>query len=73
MERTVRFASLTAPDAKDLRSMKIWIEQQRAPSREERGHLLGATDFVALVGKQEECWLDNIVERALLKYLPRDV
>ena len=73
MERTIRFASLGAPDARDLEGMKGWINQQAPLSREERGHLLGGTDFVALVEKEEECWLDKIVERALAKCFPRDV
>ncbi|CAD6566994.1 MAG: hypothetical protein ASARMPREDX12_009209 [Alectoria sarmentosa] len=73
VERTIRFASLGAPDARDLEGMKGWINQQAPLSREERGHLLGGTDFVALVEKEEECWLDKIVERALAKCFPRDV
>lgn len=73
MERTIRVASLRAPDARDLKSMKLWIKQQRPLSPEEEGHLLGGTDFIALVEKHEEGWLDNVIERALLKYLPRDV
>ena len=73
MDRTIRVASLRAPDTRDLRSMKLWIQQQQPLSMEERDHLLDGTDFVALVAKQEECWLDNIVERALLEYFPRDV
>ncbi|CAD6565252.1 MAG: hypothetical protein ASARMPRED_006524 [Alectoria sarmentosa] len=72
VERTIRFASLGAPDARDLEGMKGWINQQAPLSREERGHLLGGTDFVALVEKEEECWLDKIVERALAKCFPRD-
>lgn len=73
MERTIRVASLRAPDARDLESMKIWIQLQKPLSPEEESHLLGGTGFIALVEKQEEGWLDNIVERALFKYLPRDV
>ena len=73
MERTIRVASLRAPDARDLRSMKTWVEDQDPLGEEETSHLLGGTDFVALVGKEEECWLDDTVERALSKYLPRDV
>lgn len=73
MERTIRVASLRAPDARDLRGMKYWIENQIPLSWEERGPILGGTDFVALVEKQEECWLDKIVERALSKCFPRDV
>lgn len=72
MERTIRVASLRAPDARDLRGMKYWIENQIPLSWEERGPILGGTDFVALVEKQEECWLDKIVERALSKCFPRD-
>ena len=54
--------------------MKTWIGQEYPLSKEERRHLLDATDFVALVEKQEECWLDNIVERAVWKMFPtRDV
>ena len=73
MERTIRVASLRAPDARDLRSMKTWVEDQDPLGEEETSHLLGGTDFVALVEKEEECWLDATVERALSKYLPRDV
>ena len=69
----MRVASLTAPDAQDLVSMKNWIDEQQPLSEEERGHLLSGTDFVALVEKEEECWLDNVVERALAKYSPRGV
>lgn len=69
----MKFASMRAPDARDLKSMKLWINQQQPLSREERDHILNSTDFVALVPKQEEGWLDNVIERALLKYLPRDV
>ena len=71
MERTIRFASLRAPDARDLQSMKTWIKQHQPLSKEERAHLLNGTDFVALVEKQEEGWLDKIVERALLTCFPR--
>ncbi len=53
--------------------MKDWIKQQRPLSREEQDHLLDGTDFVALVEKQEECWLDKIVERALSKFPLSDV
>ena len=53
--------------------MKTWVEDQDPLGEEETSHLLGGTDFVALVEKEEECWLDNTVERALSKYLPRDV
>ena len=73
MERTIRVASLRAPDTRDLNSMKTWMELQEPLTWKERGRLLGATDLVALVEKQEECWLDSIVERALSKYFPRDV
>ena len=73
MERTIKVASLRTPDAQDLNSMKIWIELQKPLSREERAHLLGGSDFVALVEKQEEGWLDRTIEQALLHYLPRDV
>lgn len=73
VERTVRLASLRAPDARDLESLHNWMKQQEPLSREERGHLLDGTDFVALVEKKEECWLDNVVERAVFNYFPRDV
>ena len=73
MERTIKFASLRAPDARDLGGMKGWIKVHGAVSGEEGGHLLGGTDFVALVEKQEEGWLDNIVERALSRWWPRAV
>ena len=73
MERTRRVASLRAPDAQDLSSMRNWIDQEQPLSKEERDHLLSGTDFVALVEKQEECWLDSIVERVLLKCSHRDV
>lgn len=73
MERTRRVASLRAPDAQDFISMKNWIDQEQPLSKEERDHLLCGTDFVALVEKQEDCWLDSIVERALSKYSRRDV
>ncbi len=73
VERTIRFASLRAPDARDLRGMKTWIEDYRPLSEEECDHLLDGTDFVALVQEQEECWLDKIVERALSKCFPKDV
>lgn len=72
VERTIKFASLRAPDTNDLRGVKLWIEQEEPLSKEETKHLLGGTDFVALVEKQEECWLDNVVERALSKCLSRD-
>lgn len=72
VERTTKFASLRAPDARDLKGLKDWI-QHRPLTREESSHLLHATDFVALVEKQEECWLDTVVERALSKCFPRDV
>lgn len=71
MERTIKFASLRAPDAPDLEALKGWLQQQRLCD-EENGHLLRGTDFVALVDKQEECWLDTIVEHALT-YFPRGV
>ena len=73
MERTIRFASLRAPDAQDLRGLKAWIEHEAPLSEEENGHLLDGTDFVALVAKQEEGWLDKIVERALSKCFPKNV
>lgn len=72
MERTVRFASMRAPDARDLRGMKNWIRKKQLCGEETR-HLLEGTDFVALVEKQEEGWLDEVVERALSKCFPRDV
>ena len=53
--------------------MKGWIKQQEPLSMEERSHLMGGTDFVALVEKQEEGWLDEMVERALAKCFPGDV
>lgn len=61
------------PDARDLDSMKNWIDQHQPFTMKERCHFFGGTDFVALVAKQEECWLDDIVEQALSKYSPRDV
>lgn len=70
MERTIRIASLRAPDTRDLEGLKSWITLERPLSRDERGYLLGGNDFVALVEKQEECWLDKIVERALAKCFP---
>lgn len=73
MERTIRFASLRAPDARDLQGLKTWINRLQPLSVEERDHLLHGTDFVALVEKQEEGWLDKIVERALSKLFPRNV
>ena len=73
MERTIRFASLRAPDARDLRGLKTWIDLANPLSYEERDYLVDGTDFVALVEKQEECWLDNVVEQALMKCLPGDV
>ena len=74
MERTIRIASLRAPDARDLKGMKTWITQQQPPlSWEERCRLLGNTDFVALIEKQEEWWLDKVVEQALAKFFPRGV
>lgn len=73
MERTIRVASLRAPDAQDLDSIKHWMDHYQPLCREERENLLKGPDFVALVEKQEECWLDNIVERALSKYSPKDV
>ena len=73
MERTIRFASLRAPDAHDLRGLKAWIDLAKPLSKEERSYLVEGTDFVALVEKQEECWLDHVVERALMKLLPKDV
>ncbi|KAM0806013.1 hypothetical protein BDR22DRAFT_194992 [Usnea florida] len=72
VERTIKFASLRAPDARDLEGLKTWIELTSPLSYEEKDHLVDGTDFVALVEKQEECWLDNVVERALMKCLPRD-
>lgn len=69
----MRFASLRVPDARDLGGLKTWIKNQNPLSREERSHLIDGTDFVALFEKQEECWLDKIVERALSKCFPRDV
>lgn len=53
--------------------MKLFIKKRKPLSPEEEGHLLAGTDFIALVEKQEEGWLDNVVQRALSKYLPRDV
>lgn len=53
--------------------MKNWMKLERPLSAEERDHLLHGTDFVALVEKQEEGWLDKIVEAALLKWFPKDV
>ncbi len=73
MERTIKFASLRAPDAQDLESMINWIMQKRPLSGEERDHLIDSTDFVALVEKQEEGWLDQVVEGALSKCFPKDV
>lgn len=73
MKRTTRFASLRAPDAQDLRTVKNWIKDQRPLAEEERDHLLSGTDFLALVEKQEEGWLDEIVEQALSKLFPKDV
>lgn len=64
---------MRAPDAQDFRSMRNWIDQEQPLSKEERDHLLSGTDFVALVEKQEECWLDSTVERVLSKYSRRDV
>ena len=73
MERTIRFASLRAPDARDLRGVKSWIKDKQPLSKEERDHFVDANDFVALVEKQEEGWLNRIVERALSKLFPKDV
>ena len=73
MERTRKFASLRAPDARDFNSITNWMNLQQPLSGEERERLLGGTDFVALVEKQEECWLDSIVEQALSKYSSRGV
>ena len=72
MERTIRFATMRAPDARDIRGMKNWV-QKRQLSKEESRPLLYATDYVALVEKTEEGWLDEIVEQALSKCFPRDV
>lgn len=72
VERTMRFASLRAPDARDVEGLKSYIRKQRPLSREDRDHLLYGSDFVALVEKQEECWLDKIVEQAVAKSFPRD-
>lgn len=69
----MRFASLRAPDARDVEGLKSYIRKQRPLSREDRDHLLYGSDFVALVEKQEECWLDKIVEQAVAKSFPRDV
>lgn len=73
MERTIRFASLRAPDAQDLKGVKDWIKDQQPLTKEGRDHLLKGTDFLALVEKQEEGWLDKIVEQALGKCFPQDV
>ena len=73
VERTIRFASLRAPDAQDLEGVKTWIREQQPLTREGRDHLLKGTDFLALVEKQEEGWLDKIVEQALWKCFPKDV
>lgn len=73
MERTIKFASLRAPDTRDFCSLKSWIRKHGPLSEEEDRHLLGGTDFVALVEKEEEGWLDKIVELALSRWFPRAV
>lgn len=73
MERTIRFASLRAPDARDLEGVKGWIRDQQPLCSGESDRLLNGSDFVALVEKHEECWLDQVVERAVAKCFPRDV
>ena len=73
VERTRKFASLRAPDARDLEPMKLWLRLTEPLSKKERDHLLGGTDFVALVEKQEESWLHKIMEQAVSKWFPKDV
>ena len=53
--------------------MKLWIEQEQPLGIEEEEHLLSGTDFIALVDKPEECWLDRVVEQTLLSRVPRNV
>lgn len=72
VERTIRFASLRAPDARDLEGVKGWIRDQQPLCSGESDRLLNGSDFVALVEKHEECWLDQVVERAVAKCFPRD-
>ena len=73
VERTIKFASLSGPDAQDLESVKSWISHEAKLVRGDKARLIDSHDFVALVEKQEEGWLDRIVERAMLKFLPREV
>ena len=73
VERTIRFASLSGPDAQDLESVKSWISKESALVKGDKAHLVNGHDFVALVEKEEEGWLDRIVQRALLKFVPREV
>ena len=71
--RTIRFASLRGPDAQDLESVKNWISYETKLVKADKEHLMDGHDFVALVEKQEEGWLDGIIERALLKLVSREV
>ena len=73
VERTIRFASLRGPDAKDFESVNNWLSDESSIVHGEREHLRNDHDFVALVEKEEEGWLDRTVERAVRYFLPREV
>ena len=73
VERTIKFASLRDPDARDVQSVKDWINDERPLVTEERLNLINGHDFVALVEKQEEGWLDRVIETALSKFTRSEV
>ena len=73
VERTIKFASLRDPDARDVQSVKDWIDDERPLVTEEKLNLINGHDFVALVEKQEEGWLDRVIETALSKFTRSEV